>query len=222
MLEAQSPTTFREREVDFFPRPPDPPDDESYEPPQPAWLDAPEDVLPGVVPVELVLARSASTVVMLTGMRAFPTGLQMNLAVRVRGRTARRDLHSEVFDGPYSHDMDAQWQERRLKWGFEFADGRRVTNVDPWPQQPDEDPSRRDRPDDGLWEPGHPVLMGGGGGGGSRSVDRDYWLWPLPPAGSLRVVCQWLDQDIDVQTQDLDATPFLEAAARARPAWPAP
>ncbi len=112
--------------MDFFPPPPGPPDEgEVPEPSQPVWMNAPEDILPGVVPVELVLGRSASTVIMLTGMRAFPTGLQMNLAVRVRGKAARRDLHSEVFDGPYSHDMDAQWQAGPLKWGFEFADGRR-------------------------------------------------------------------------------------------------
>lgn len=205
--------------MDFFPGPPDPPNEDEQEHPQPVWTNPPEDVLPGVVPVELVLGRSASTVVALTGMRAFPTGLQMNLAVRVRGRVARRDLNSEVFDGPYRHDMDPQWQAGRLKWGFELADGRRVTNVDPWPEQPNQDPSRP-HPADWLWEPDHPVLHGGGGGGGQRSVDRDYWLWPLPPAGQLRVVCQWLDQDIDLNVQDLDAAPFLEAAQRALPAWP--
>lgn len=32
--------------------------------------------------------------------------------------------------------MAARWQAGRLKWGFELADGCRVTNVDPWPQQP--------------------------------------------------------------------------------------
>ena len=68
---------------------------------------------------------------MLTGMRAFPTGLGMSLGVRVRGRVHRRDLNGEVFDGPYTRDMDADWQAGRLKWGFEFADGGRVTNVDP-------------------------------------------------------------------------------------------
>lgn len=177
-------------------------------------------MLPGVLPVELLLGRSPSTVVLLTGMRAFPTGLQMNLAVRVRGWVARRDLNSEVFDGPYRHDIDAQWQAGRLKWGFELADGRRVTNVDPWPSQPNQDHSRPHHPDDWKWEPDHPVLMGRGGGGGDRSVDRDYWMWPLPPAGRLHVVCQWLDQDIDMTVQELDAEPFLKAAQRARPAWP--
>ena len=28
--------------------------------------------------------------------------------------------------------MGEQWQAERLKWGFEFADGRRATNIDPW------------------------------------------------------------------------------------------
>jgi hypothetical protein len=136
----------------------------------------------------------------------------MRLGVRVRGRVHRRDLNGEVFDGPYTHDMDADWQAGRLKWGFEFADGRRVTNLDPWPPYPDER--------DPAWEPDRPVLIGGGGGGGDRYVDVDYWLWPLPPAGRLRVACQWLEQGIEMSTQDLDTEPFREAVARAQPIWP--
>lgn len=209
--------------MDFFPDPPGPPDEDEVrrEHAQPVWMSPPDDVLPGVVPVELVLGRSASTVVFLTGIRAFPTGLQMNLAVRVRGPLGRRYLNNEVFDGPYQHDMDPQWQAGRLKWGFELADGRRVTNVDPWPQQPNQDHHRPHQADDWLWEPDHPVLQGGGGGGSLHSVDRDYWLWPFPPAGQLRVVCQWTEQGIDLNVQDLDTEPFLAAARRARPAWPA-
>ena len=107
--------------VDFFPASPGPPD-EPDDHPQPVWANPPEDVLPGVVPVELVLGRSSSTVVLLTGMRAYPSGLQMDLGVRVRGPLGRRDLGSEVFDGPFRHGMGSDWQARRLKWGFELAD----------------------------------------------------------------------------------------------------
>jgi hypothetical protein len=148
-------------------------------------------------------------------MRAFPTGLSMTLGVRVRGRGRRGDLHAELFDGPYSHDLGADWQAGRLKWGFELADGRRVTNVDPstWLDA-------ADHWDDPTWAPEHPQLTGGGGGGSERSVDHDYWLWPLPPAGRLRVVCQWLDQGIEMSVHDLDAEPFVAAAARAVPVWP--
>jgi hypothetical protein len=46
-------------------------------------------------------------------------------------RPRHGDLNAEVFDGPYPHDMGAEWQAGRLKWGFELADGGRVTNVDP-------------------------------------------------------------------------------------------
>lgn len=212
--------------MDFFPDPPAPPQEEPDPQPQPVWSGAPEDVIPGVVPVELVLGRSDTTVVFLTGIQAFPSGLAMTLGVRVRGRThaRRRELNSEVFDGPYPHDMDAAWRAGRLKWGFELADGRRVTNIDPpaWSEQPNQDHHRAHSPDDWKWEPDHPVLTGGGGGGGPRSVDRDYWMWPLPPPGRLRVVCQWLDEGIDQSVVDLDAQPFLDAADRAQSVWPMP
>lgn len=211
--------------MDFFPDPPPPFDDEEHDdPPQPVWSGAPDDVVPGVVPLELVLGRSESAVVLLTGVRAFPTGLAMTLGVRVRGQVRRHDLNAEVFDGPYAHGMAPDWQAGRLKWGFELADGRRATNVDPspWEEQPDQDHHRPHTADDRSWQPDRPVLNGGGGGGGPRSVDRDYWLWPLPPVGSLKLVCQWLDQGIETTVHELDAQTFLDAATRAQPVWPVP
>lgn len=205
--------------MEFFPVPPEPQDAVDVpQAAQPVWLAPPEAVIAGVVPLELILGRSESTVVALTGMRAFPSGVQMNLSVHVRGKVARRDLNAEVFDGPYRHDMDARWQAGRLKWGFELSDGSRVTNVDPWPQDPDQDDGTH--PYDSIWQPDRPVLIGGGGGGGGGSVERSFWLWPLPPTGPLLVVCQWLDQGIDLSTQTVDAQPFVDAARRAQPAWP--
>lgn len=198
--------------MNFFPDiTPPPVQDDFDDPVTPVWAGAPEDVLAGVVPVEVVLGRSENTAVLLTGMRAFPTGLSMRLSVRVRGRLGRRDLHAEAFDGHYAHDVDVDWLARRLKWGFEFADGRRATNIDSYPLPPD--------PDDPTWEPDRPVLMGGGGGGSPRSVDRDYWLWPLPPAGTLRIACEWLDQGIELSVQEVPLQPILAAAKRAKSIW---
>jgi hypothetical protein len=219
MLGGRSPRpagTVLEDAMEFFPVYVGSGDDDEPEPTAvPVWMAAPEDVVPGIVPVELVLGRSRTAAVLLTGIRAFPSGLSMTLGVRLRDRPRRGDLNAEIFDGPYQHDMGAEWQAGRLKWGFELSDGRRVTNVDPtiW----DDDNHRWDDP---TWEPDRPQLSGGGGGGGDRSVDREYWLWPLPPAGRLRAVCQWLDQGIDLSVHDLDAQPFLDAAARAVPLWP--
>lgn len=195
---------------DFFPEPPAAPV-EPVEMPQPEWRGAPDDVLPGVVPVELVIGRSEQAAVMLTGMRAFPTGVAMTLQVQTRVRLGRRfDLNDEVFDGPYRHDQDEAWERGRFKWGFEFSDGRRVTSVDPWPASFDP----QDVPD-------RPVLAGGGGGGGDRSVRRDYWLWPLPPPGTLEVVCQWPMLDIGPTTHMIDADQIHAAATRAQSVWPA-
>jgi hypothetical protein len=210
----------QEVEMDFFPAPVDWPEPEEHK--QPVWSGPPEDMLPGVVPVELVLGRSDTAVVFLTGVRAFPSGLAFQLSVRVRGRSRHRDLNSDVFtDAPNAH-RESDWQATRLKWGFQLADGQRVTNVDPspWMERRKPDQHRPHEVDDRGWEPDHPVLHGGGGGGSSHAVDRDYWLWPLPPAGPLRVVCQWPSRGISQTVTDLDADPFLQAAARARPLWP--
>jgi hypothetical protein len=188
---------------DFFPRQ----DEPVYEPefdddPQPVWLNPPEDVLPGVVPVELVIGRSDHAVVMLSGMRAFPIGLAMTLHVRLRHRIRRFALHEEVFDGPYRHGQGKEWQQQRLKWGFEYSDGRRATNID-WEPEPSEGP----------------VLSGGGGGGSAQTADRDYWLWPLPPSGPLKIVCQWPQLGIEPTTSLIDGSLLVTAAGRAQPFW---
>lgn len=195
---------------DFFPDATAPTDGmDADEPLQPVWLNPPEDVLPGVVPVELILGRSDRVVVMLTGMRAFATGLGMTLSVRSRVRTRRFDVFSELFDEPHSQDQDDRWGRERLKWGFEFADGRRATSVGPWvPWSGSHDQV-----------PSHPVLFGGGGGGGPKAADRDYWLWPLPPPGRLKVVCQWPMYGVDQTVQEIDGELLAAAADRARPIW---
>lgn len=195
---------------DFFPDPPGVPD-EPEETPQPAWMGPPTDVFPGAIPLELVIGRSHKAAVMVTGLRAFPTGVAMTLLVRTRERLPRGlNLNEEVFDGPFRHEQDQAWQRDRFKWGFEFSDGRRVTSVDPWPRS---------------FEPTHipdrPVLMGRGGGGDDRAVERDYWLWPLPPPGTLKVVCQWPQLGIDPTTSTIDAHEIEAAASRSQAVWPA-
>ncbi len=122
-------------------------------------------------------------------------------------------------DPPEPPDDDAPWQANRLKWGFELAAGRRVTNVDPSPWSGHTTPAG---PGEWPWKPDHPVLTGGGGGGGMRSVDRGFWLWPLPPAGPLRVVCQWPAQGIETTVHELVAEPFIEAAGHAVSIWGPP
>lgn len=89
---------------------------------RPEWAGPPETVLPGVVPVELIIGSCDVAAVTLTGIRAFPSRVAMSLGVRTRRRAGLQDIHEEIFDRPYRHEGDEVWQQGRLEWGFEFAD----------------------------------------------------------------------------------------------------
>ena len=51
---------------------------------RPAWVEPPADVVPGIVPVELILARTPQRAIGLTGIRAYPTGFGCTLHLRLR------------------------------------------------------------------------------------------------------------------------------------------
>jgi hypothetical protein len=88
------------------------------EPRMPAWARGPEDMIPGVVPVALLVARTATHAVLIDNLLVYPTGFDFDLAVRRRPGHPRRP-------GRWGHDL-------RLE--VRFADGRRADN-DPrrWP-----------------------------------------------------------------------------------------
>jgi len=62
--------------TDFFARPPqsEEPPAERYVPPP--WAEPPRGVLPGVVGVEMVLARNARAAVFVGGLTAYPEGVE--------------------------------------------------------------------------------------------------------------------------------------------------
>jgi hypothetical protein len=67
--------------------------------------------------------------------------------------------------------------------------------------------------------PDRPVLREHGGGGGGTAWDREYWLWPLPPAGPFAFVCEWPARGIAESRAEIDAAAILEAAGRALILW---
>jgi len=73
-------------------------------------------------------------------------------------------------------------------------------------------------------DPEPPVLAlhGGGGGGGDEefSGSGTLWLWPLPPAGDLRLVCQWTDLGLEERSLMLDGGTLRAAAGSVQPYWP--
>ena len=184
---------------DFFDRPAPLPEPEPA--PAPPWTGPPHGMLPGAVPLELVLASNERAAVYIGRASVYSTGLELEVRVLVRGH----DLDPSL-DGVYHRPGRGSTYEEMLRFGIEFSDGRKATNVGgSWP---------------GTEEPQDPVLWGMGGGGGGGRWRQDFWVWPLPPTGPVGFVCEWPAAGLALTRQEVDAKTFLHAAARARSVFP--
>jgi hypothetical protein len=156
----------------------------------PAWARGPEGMVPGVVPVELLLARTDTHAVLVDGLLVYPTGFDFELAVRRRPGQPRHHQH--------------RWDDR-LRLEVRFADGRTANN-DPrrWPRTVGDQP------------PDPPLLYQSSDGPEGGHV----WLWGLPPPGPLTFVCSWPAGQIPASGVEIDAGLVLEAADRAASVWP--
>ncbi len=96
--------------------------------------------------------------------------------------------------------------EEQLWLGVEYPDGRTATNVQhSW---------------SGADEGEIVSLSSRGGRGHTRAYDTEYWLAPLPPAGSLTFVCAWPLFNIPETRTAVDDAPILEAVSRTEILWP--
>jgi hypothetical protein len=68
------------------------------------------------------------------------------------------------------------------------------------------------------WPTG-PFVTGRGGSGGGDSWEMDYWMWPLPPEGSLTFVASWPAYGVSESTAELDATEIRARAWDAEMLW---
>lgn len=157
----------------------------------PPWIAPPRHLLPGVAPTTALLARTDDTVVALATIRAYPTGLEITLTVRTRRTTP--DLFDQVSSRSHGED--------HLRVAIAYPDGTTVT---------------ADHPD---YPPDGPVFVPQQASGTDDAVDTTYWLWPLPPAGTLQLVCTWPARGIPETATVLDAGPLHDAAARTIRLW---
>lgn len=177
----------------------------------PAWFGPPQDELGVVVPQSLVIARSTTGVVALRYVTAFSRGLLLDLTAGARGLKESRA--QALFHDQHRVDAEEGLPVGFLRVGIEYPDGRQASNL---------------AGHHGYWgtdsEPEGPVLFQGGGGGGSAGSGRvtmnpGYWLWPLPPAGTLRLFVEWPAAEIELSFVELAAEPLLEASSRSQPLW---
>jgi hypothetical protein len=187
---------------DFFEPPPPPPEPARvYRPPP--WIAPPANYLGSAVPLRLLLARTDSVVVAVERATAYPMGVDLTLVVRRRsaGRTAL-----EQPPMGFHHQLGGKLSDELLRFGVQFADGNKATSLGGIPRPHDK-------------EPHGPVLTPHGGGGGGGRWDFGFWLYPLPPQGSLAFVCEWPDEGVALSRVEVDAAPIRDAAEKAEKLW---
>lgn len=160
----------------------------------------PENEVPAVHPVSAVLARTEHSALSLTGVRVFSTGLAFTIDLRCRPEALPEgsvDLHSLLW---------GRGGESRVLVGLEFADGRRVSNL------PGRDPFGGDA--DAV------VFHQGSGSGSQLSLEQEWWLSPLPPAGPLRIVVRCDLLGLPEASLELDGAAVRAAAEGVVVLWP--
>jgi hypothetical protein len=174
----------------------------------PDWLQAPQERLGGIVPLSMLLTRTARVAIALDGCWAPPSGC----ALRVRWMLRRPDesdrVWRELAQAAHGHFAEADPDED-LVFGVELADGRRARTVD--------------RGGPGTTSDG-PVLRFDGGSASSAdeeraSGERGLWLHPLPPAPTLRLVHAWRRLGVDETVTTIETAALQEAAARSQWFW---
>ena len=172
---------------------------EPHAPHQP-W-EPPQAEFPGIVPIQtLILGRTDRVAVAVTGMSAFAEGFEIFVTAHIRP------------PGPAGEaDPDPGAARRSFRLGLLLADGSKVIA------------EHRGRPghgpDSGA-EPHGPALRAYLGGVGPRARFSRWWAWPLPPAGPLEFVCEWLAFGIGETRAVVDAGLILAAAGRSTRLWP--
>jgi len=191
--------------VSFFDPLPEP-DHEVVRREQPPWVAPPSNELGVGVATSLLLARTERVAVALEGGRAFSTGVELRLVVRRRPLSDDEEPWEPLDPFARHPRVRGRTPKESLRFGVEFADGSKVTHLDP-PHPPGPAPST-------------PVLWQRGGSGDQHEHSLHLWLWPLPPSGPVGFVVMWPGEAIPETRHDLDAAIFLDAAARVTELWP--
>lgn len=172
---------------------------------RPAWM-KPDLTLPMAVPTTFVVARTDDLAIGIHSICAYPAGFEFTvstLSLVERGHLHATGSLEHMVRGGQLRELPGEF----MRLGIVFSDGRNATNLGS-----SGPPSTAGSSD--------PMLQAGGGGGGRRRQDYAYYVWPLPPEGPLRFVCEWPAYGIPESSVSVEAGPILEAAHQAIALWP--
>ncbi len=167
------------------------------------WHGPPRGVLPGIVPLDQVLARTEKAAVCLTAVAAYTSGFQIDVLAMLEDEGADVDVFGFFRRGRRTTGMPSDM----LRFGIQLADGAKVTNTD-------QRSNWKGRPAGG--EPLGPVMMSSEGRSAEGNWEQTYWIWPLPPSGPLVFVCEWPEYGVKLTRWEMDAQAILDAAARTQ------
>lgn len=200
-----------------FPVPSLPPRPRSQRYVPPPWAGAPAYELPSVVHLGRFVSRTPWRVVAVKSAEVFSTGCVFNLSWLFRRDGQSDDDWADLqhlFFQPGRGIRRGREQQTGLMFGVQFPDGSKASTGTLGPHGFVE---RGQEP-----EPPALVLNNGGGGGGEDEFQGTgtLWLWPLPPAGGLRLVSQWRDFGLEETSIMLDGGTLRDAATAAQQYWP--
>ncbi|WP_171027274.1 hypothetical protein [Pseudarthrobacter sp. NamB4] len=184
----------------------------------PPWAAAPAYALPAVVHLGKFLHGSPTMVVAVKSADVHSTGCSFNLSWLFRRRDQSDEDWADVQHLLFQPGMGTRRSKDRqtgLMFGVQFPDGSKAGTGIVGPHGLLES---------GGQQPEPPTLVlndgGGSGGGDEFSGSCLLWLWPLSPAGELRLVAQWLDFGLEETSIMLDGRQLREAAAGVQQYWP--
>ncbi|HEX6456685.1 MAG TPA: hypothetical protein VF009_09230 [Solirubrobacterales bacterium] len=174
--------------------------------PHEEWMGPERGELPSVVPVERMVAQTNEVAIYVSGFWVYAAGFEFEV------RVIAKDEENELDPFGIEHRMriheSVELTPELLRLGFEFSDGSKVTNTG----------ASAEARLEGLRgkRPQAPVMDETGGGSTEGTWSQEFWVWPLPPAGSFDLVCEWPAADIPLTRTSLEAAPIIEAASRAQ------
>lgn len=197
-------------------KPPPPPEESEEETPD--WISAPDGWIGAVLPVQELIGRSEEAAISLARIVAYPVGFEVTLDAFTRAVSWGWAFDERV--GEWHRGEHERPPAELPRYGVEFADGRRASNLGrmfggtvvamPAADNEEPDPSKDIR------------LVPGGGHGGGRQSRQEFWVWPLPPHGPVAFVCEWPRYGIPESRVEVAAASIRAAASKAMEIWPAP
>jgi hypothetical protein len=169
----------------------------------PRWVQPREDEIPASVGVDVKLGDSDRAAVYLSRPASYVDALRFDMIVVRRGDAPGDPAHFPMAMDISESPGGAPLPDEFLRFGVEFADGRRVSNVD----------------DDVLEGPPAISLIGLSGDSSGDYWRYEWYLWPLPKNGDLVFVCSWPACGIHETRTIMNGDVARLAARRAHDAW---